>query len=127
MSELLTNKGDCPPYVPHTSSATSTISRSLSACCSRDSTLPSNVEENPHCGDRHSWSTSTYWVASSIRRLSMSRSSSSPRLVVTRPRTTTLPFGTKRSGSKPPERASSHSMKKPSTSSSLNNVSATKS
>src|SRR4051795_5483635 len=115
MSKELTNKGDCPPYAPQTSSATSTIRRSLSACCSSDSTLPSTVDENPHCGDRHSWSSSTYCDASSIRRLSSSLDSSSPRLVVTRPSTTTLPFGTNRSGSKPPERASSHSMKKPST------------
>ena len=37
------------------------------------------------------------------------------------------PCGTKRSGSKPPERSSSYSMKKPSTLSSLNSASATKS
>src|SRR3954451_14315229 len=112
---------------PQTSSATSTTSRSLSACCSRVSALPSTVEENPHCGDRQSWSRSTYRDASSIRRFSRSRSSSSPRLVVTSPSTTTFPGGTKRSGSNPPERASSHSMKKPSTSSSPNSASATKS
>src|SRR4051794_22890157 len=112
---------------PQTSCAVSTISRSLSACCSRESALPSTVEEKPHCGERHSWSMSTYCVASSIRRLSSSLDSSSPRLVVTRPSTTVLPLGTKRSGSKPPERASSHSMKKPSTSRLLKSASATKS
>ena len=49
------------------------------------------------------------------------------RLVVTRPSTTCLPGGTKRNGAKPPERASSNSRKKPSTSSSPNSASATKS
>src|SRR5439155_1170490 len=53
--------------------------------------------------------------------------SSSPRLVVTRPRTTIFPLGTNRSGAKPPERGSSYSRKKPSTASSENRASATKS
>ena len=47
--------------------------------------------------------------------------------VVTRPSTTILPGGMNRSGSKPPERSSSYSRKKPSTSSSENRASATKS
>src|ERR1700689_3257851 len=72
---------------PHTSLAVSTISRSLAACSSGVSTLPSTVEEKPHWGDRHSWSSGTYLAASSIRRLSASLDSSSPRLVVTRPST----------------------------------------
>ena len=46
-------------------------------------------------------------------------------LEVMRPSTTVLPLGTKRSGAKSPERASSYSRKKPSTSSSLNRISAT--
>jgi hypothetical protein len=65
------------------------------------------------------------FAASSMRRLMSSRLSSRPLLVVTRPSTTTLPFGTKRSGSKPPARALSYSRKKPSTSASLNSTSAT--
>src|SRR3954454_14005495 len=112
---------------PQTSAAVSTTRRSFAACWSRVSTLPSTVEEKPHCGDRQSWSTSTWREAASMRRLSSSLDSSSPRLVVTSPSTTTFPGGTKRRGSKPPERASSHSMKKPSTSSSPNSASATKS
>jgi hypothetical protein len=50
-------------------------------------------------------------LASSIRRLRSSLDSRSSRLVVTRPRTTVLPSGTKRKGSKVPERASSYSRK----------------
>src|SRR5262249_53645092 len=96
---------------PQTSSAVSTTRRSLAICSSRDSELPSSVEEKPHCGDRHSWSMSTNLLASSIRRLMSSLTSSSPFLLVTKPRTTYLPFGTKRSGAKPPERSSSNSMK----------------
>ena len=53
--------------------------------------------------------------------------SSSGRLVVTRPSTTILPLGTNRSGSNPPDRSSSYSRKNPSTASSENKASATKS
>ena len=41
-------------HFPHTSSAISTIMRSFAHCSSSVSTLPSSVEANPHCGDRHS-------------------------------------------------------------------------
>src|SRR5207245_5737104 len=92
--------------VPHTSRAVSTISWSLAACYSRASSLPWTVLEKPHCGDRQSCSSGTMPAASSIRRLSASLDSSSPTLVVTRPSTTVLPLGTKRSGEKSPERAS---------------------
>src|SRR5262249_30699199 len=92
-------------HVPQPSCAVSTISLSLSHCCCWLRSLPSLVEEKPHCGDRHSWSMSTNRAASSIRRFSWSLVSSSPRLVVTSPSTTRLPFGTNRSGSKPPERS----------------------
>ena len=112
---------------PQTDCAVSTMRRSLSHCCSSVRALPSEVEEKPHCGERQSWSRSTNLPASSMRRSRSSRVSSAPLLVVTSPRTTYLPLGTKRSGSKPPERASSHSMKKPSTARSLNSASATKS
>ena len=54
---------------------------------------------------------STNLLASSIRRLMSSLASSSPFLLVTKPRTTYLPFGTNRSGANPPERSSSNSMK----------------
>ena len=40
--------------LPQTSSATSTRSRSLAACCSTVSSLPSTVDAKPHCGDRQS-------------------------------------------------------------------------
>src|ERR1044072_5284448 len=109
-----------PLSQPQTSSAVSTTSRNLACSCSTVSSLPSTVEENPHCGERQSCSSGTYFDASSMRRFSRSLSSSSPVLVVTRPSTTCLPSGTKRSGSKPPERSSSYSRKKPSTSSWLN-------
>ena len=49
--------------------------------------------------------------ASSMRRLRSSFFSSWPNLVVTRPSTTILPWGRKRSGRKSPERSSSYSMK----------------
>ena len=82
--------GDRTGAQPQTSAAVSTTSRSLAACSSAVSALPSTVEEKPHCGDRQSCSSGTYLLASSIRRLRVSLSSSSPRLVVTRPRTTSL-------------------------------------
>src|SRR5690606_27977947 len=84
-------------------------------------------EEKPHCGERQSWSSGTYRDASSIRRLSSSLDSSSPVLVVTRPSTTCLPGGTNRNGAKPPARCVSYSRKNPSTASSENSDSATKS
>jgi hypothetical protein len=62
-----------------------------------------------------------------MRRFRASLLSSSGRLVVTSPRTTRLPGGTNRSGSNPPERASSYSRKNPSTARPPNNASATKS
>src|SRR3954454_13214419 len=116
-----------PLSQPQTSSAVSTTSRSLAFSCSTVSSLPSTVEENPHCGERQSCSRGTYFAASSIRRFRSSLSSSSPDLVVTRPSTTCLPSGTKRSGSQPPDRSPSYSRKNPSTSSWLNSTSATKS
>src|SRR5680860_813578 len=112
---------------PQISCAVSTISSSLATSSSIVSSLPSTVEEKPHCGERQSCSRGTYLLASSTRRLRVSLSSSAPRLVVTRPSTTCLPSGTKRSGSKPPERSSSYSRKNPSTSSWVNSASATKS
>ena len=96
-------------------------------CLSPQCGFSSTVDEKPHWGDRHSCSSGTKRAASSMRRLRSSLASSSPRLVVTRPSTTSFPEGTKRSGSKPPERASSYSRKKPSTASSLKSASATKS
>src|SRR5207244_10756065 len=102
------------PAYPHTSFATSTTRLSLSFCCSIVSALPSTVEEKPHCGDRHNCSSGTYLAASSMRRFNSSLLSSAARLVVTRPSTIFFgPFGTNRSGAKPPERASSYSRKKP--------------
>ena len=57
-----------------------TTSSSFARCSSTVSSLPSTVEEKPHCGDRHSCSSGTNFAASSMRRLSSSASSSSPRL-----------------------------------------------
>ena len=61
-----------------------------------------------------------------MRRFNASDDSSAPR-VVTNPSTTIFPGGTNRSGSNPPDRASSYSRKKPSTSNPPNSASATKS
>ena len=65
---------------PQTSSANSTIILSFAHCSSSASTLPSSVEAKPHCGDRQSWSSATYLVASSMRRLMSSLASSLPLL-----------------------------------------------
>src|SRR5215475_4590719 len=77
----------------------------------------------PHCGDRQSCSKGTNFAASSIRRLSSSRVSSRPVFEVTSPSTMVLPLGTKRSGSNPPARSLSYSMKQPCTLTVLNSVS----
>ena len=55
--------GECSP------TSRITIMRSFAHCSSSASTLPSSVEAKPHCGDRQSWSSATYLVASSMRRL----------------------------------------------------------
>src|SRR3712207_7496448 len=52
--------------------------RSLESCWSWVRSLPSTVEEKPHCGERHSCSSGTKRDASSMRRLSVSLSSRSP-------------------------------------------------
>src|SRR2546422_5128814 len=99
---------------PQTSRATDTQSASLAFCASIVSSLPSTVDEKPHCGLTASWSMAMYFAASSSRRLRSSVFSSAPTLLVTRPSTTRTGFGTWRSGEKSPERASSNSRKKPS-------------
>src|SRR5664279_2215167 len=103
---------DARHYLPQISSESSTIIRSLAHCSSSASTLPSSVEAKPHCGERQSCSSATNLVASWMRFLISSRGSSRPDLEVTRPSTTILlPFGRKRSGSKPPARSLSYSRK----------------
>src|SRR5579872_1817076 len=67
---------------PHTSCATSTIMASFAHCSCSARTLPSSVEAKPHCGDRQSWSSATYLVASSIRLSTSAFFSSVPVLVV---------------------------------------------
>src|SRR5262249_29065512 len=96
---------------PHTSRAVSTTRRSLASSPSSSMALPPMPLENPHCGLSASCSSGACLLASSMRRLSSSFDSSLPLLVVTRPRTATLPLGRKRSGSKPPARALSYSRK----------------
>src|SRR5580692_8087474 len=115
------------PYTPpHTSRATSTHKRSFAHCCSSVSRLPCSVEANPHCGDSANCSSGRYFAAASIRRFSSSLVSSSPVFEVTSPSTTTLcPRGTKRSGSNPPARSLSYSMKYASALIWLNSTSAT--
>ena len=56
-------------------------------------------------------SSGTYVDAYSTRRARSSTDSSAGSLLLTRPSTITLSFGTKRSGSNPPDRASSYSRK----------------
>src|SRR5262249_50120392 len=70
---------------PQTSCAVSTTRRSLAACSSWVSALPSTVDEKPHCGDRHNCSSGTYLAASSMRRFRWSLLSRAARLLVTRP------------------------------------------
>src|SRR6266545_1512074 len=111
--------------LPHTSSATCTTSSSFLRWSSAVMRLPKCVLANPHCGERHRFSSGTNFAAASMRRLSSSLDSSSGFLVLTRPSTTFFPFGTKRSGSKPPARSVSYSRKNPSTAVPPNAVSAT--
>src|SRR2546426_1117336 len=87
--------------------------------------LPKCVLANPHCGERHRFSSGTNFAAASMRRFSSSFDSSFGFLVLTRPSTTFLFFGTKRRGSKPPARSVSYSRKNPSTAVPPNTVSAT--
>src|SRR5216683_5787404 len=81
-------------YLPQTSSAISTASRSLAHCSSSERMLPSSVDAKPHCGDSASCSSGTNLAASCNRRLMSSLFSSSPNFEVITPTTTTLlPFG----------------------------------
>ncbi len=74
--------------------------------------LPSSVEAKPHCGDRQSWSSGDEFRRLVDAALDLVLAIPSvPDFEVTRPSTTVLPFGTKRSGSKPPARSLSYSMK----------------
>src|SRR5687768_17111396 len=99
----------------HISCETSTTRSSLRHCSSCVSRLPWCVLEKPHCGDRHKCSSPTCRLASSMRLFRESLLSREPLFEDSRPSTTFFPFGRKRSGSKPPARALSNSMKKPST------------
>src|SRR5262249_48835715 len=99
-------------YLPHTSSAISTTSRIFAHCCSSVRTLPSSVAVKPHCGESAICSTGMNLAASSRRRFTVSLLSSVPLFDVMTPTTTIfLPFGRKRSGSKPPARSLSYSRK----------------
>ena len=53
-SKFASHRPEIGIYFPHTSSANSTIMRSLAHCSSSASTLPSSVDAKPHCGDRQS-------------------------------------------------------------------------
>src|SRR5471032_1171526 len=66
---------------------------------------------SPQCGKRQSWSSGANFDASSRRRLSWSLLSSAPVLEVITPSTACLCLGRRRSGSKPPARSLSYSMK----------------
>ena len=67
----------------------------------------------PHCVLSASCSTGQKRAASSMRRSKSSGDSSADSLLDTRPRTTTFPFGTKRSGSNPPMTSVSYSEQEP--------------
>ena len=86
------------------------------------SALPSTVDEKPHCGLRQSCSSGTYLrglvdpalqLVLAFERRALAGDEAEHHLA-------SFPRGTKRNGSKPPERASSYSRKKPSTASSPN-------
>src|SRR5690625_5440210 len=95
-------------FYPHTSLAISTIYFSLFHCSSSVSLLPWWVEANPHCGLKHSCSKGTYCVASLIRLMIVSLSSSSPFLDVCSPSTTRAPpFGMCSSGDRKSTRLNS--------------------
>ncbi len=81
----------------------------MARCASGVIRLPGKVEANPHCGLSASRSSGMYCDASSTRRWSSSALSSSGSLVVISPSTTTLSWGTKRSGAKVPARGVSYS------------------
>src|SRR5205085_1794182 len=78
------------PFYFHTSLASSTIIASFAHCCSSERTLPSSVEANPHCGERHNCAGATNLEASPMRRLRSSFLSSAPSLDETRPSTICL-------------------------------------
>ena len=71
-----------PQASSQTSAAIETISSSLAFCSSSVRSLPSKVEEKPHCGLRQSCSIGANLAAASIRRRMSSRDSSLPCLVV---------------------------------------------
>ena len=52
-----------------TSRAISTTRRTLAHCSSSVMMLPSSVEEKPHCGERQSCTSGTYFAASAMRLL----------------------------------------------------------
>src|SRR6267142_1304258 len=109
---------------PQTCRAVAATSFSLDHCWSSLSRFPSAVEANPHCGLSARFSRGTYFDASSIRFASTSASSMRGTFELTSPSTTVLPLGTKRNGSKVPERSSSYSSRNRSTSNVPNNFSA---
>ena len=85
---------------PQMSRASSQTSSSLRSCASGVTGLPVSTLAKPHCGLTASRSSVTNLAASSRRRRSAVLFSSSGTLVETRPSTTDLCSGTKRSGVK---------------------------
>src|SRR5215210_1192946 len=108
----------------HTWCAISTTRSSFLRWSSSLIRFPATSDPKPHCGLTASRSNGTYFAASSMRRLSSSTDSSSATLVLTSPSTTTLSFGTKRSGAKLPARGLSYSRRNRWCGSSLNSRSA---
>src|SRR5437762_6350609 len=97
-------------FHPQTSRATFMISSSLRRVSSCVSTCPPPPAlENPHCGLMPRRSRGTYLEAAAICFFRKSLDSSTGVFVLTRPRITRLPLGTKRSGEKSPARALSYS------------------
>src|SRR5271166_7192102 len=114
-----------PQTLPHTSSTISTRRASLIHWSASERSLPCAVEEKPHWWLSAHWSSGTYLVASTMRRLTSSFGSAAARFELMRPSTIVALFGAKRSGAKSPERSSSYSRKKPSIFISLSKISAT--
>src|SRR5262249_24838613 len=96
---------------PQTLRANWVTSSSLRRISSQERRLPEAAEAKPHCVLSASFSVGTYLDACSMRRSNSSPDSSCGSLVVIKPRTTVLPFGPKRSGSNPPARSVSNSIR----------------
>ena len=109
LGAFFADKSGKTAHYPQTSSAISFTRDSFAHCCASVSLLPISQLAKPHWGLRHRRSRGIYLAASWMRAITAALSSSSGRLVVTRPSTTFFSPLTAARGSKPPERSSSNS------------------